>query len=232
MIALSVKVKADRSLRCRCGGYTAEGASHVSAQLPRADRHGKNGLIHAVVCGYPFDTRALFFAFLREKTRLQRKCRAQKHFFCKFSHFLLAFFPESCYIKPIHPGVPLPCERAPIAQLDRAADYGSAGWEFKSLWVHHLSLPRGRSKMVMLQLPKLATTVRFRSPAPSVSCLKFMIRRFRTVVFGNSQKTSGEVIFLIKNDNSQTLLKKHHILSFFRLDLCLTRGILGKDLES
>ncbi len=26
---------------------------------------------------------------------------------------------------------------APIAQLDRAADYGSAGWEFKSLWVHH-----------------------------------------------------------------------------------------------
>jgi hypothetical protein len=27
---------------------------------------------------------------------------------------------------------------APIAQLDRAADYGSAGYRFNSYWVHHL----------------------------------------------------------------------------------------------
>lgn len=27
---------------------------------------------------------------------------------------------------------------APIAQLDRAADYGSAGLRFNSSWVHHL----------------------------------------------------------------------------------------------
>jgi hypothetical protein len=26
---------------------------------------------------------------------------------------------------------------APIAQLDRAADYGSVGWGFKSLWARH-----------------------------------------------------------------------------------------------
>jgi hypothetical protein len=26
---------------------------------------------------------------------------------------------------------------APIAQLDRAADYGSAGYRFNSYWVHH-----------------------------------------------------------------------------------------------
>jgi hypothetical protein len=26
---------------------------------------------------------------------------------------------------------------APIAQLDRAPDYGSGGWGFESLWVHH-----------------------------------------------------------------------------------------------
>ena len=28
---------------------------------------------------------------------------------------------------------------APIAQLDRASDYGSGGWGFKSSWAHHLS---------------------------------------------------------------------------------------------
>jgi hypothetical protein len=29
---------------------------------------------------------------------------------------------------------------APIAQLDRAADYGSAGYRFNSYWVHHIVL--------------------------------------------------------------------------------------------
>ena len=28
-------------------------------------------------------------------------------------------------------------EKVPIAQLDRASDYGSEGWEFKSSWVRH-----------------------------------------------------------------------------------------------
>ena len=27
---------------------------------------------------------------------------------------------------------------APIAQLDRASDYGSGGWGFNSLWAHQL----------------------------------------------------------------------------------------------
>ena len=30
------------------------------------------------------------------------------------------------------------CECAPIAQLDRASDYGSEGREFESLWAHLL----------------------------------------------------------------------------------------------
>ena len=30
---------------------------------------------------------------------------------------------------------------APIAQLDRAADYGSAGYRFNSYWVHHWFQP-------------------------------------------------------------------------------------------
>ena len=29
-------------------------------------------------------------------------------------------------------------EFAPIAQLDRALDYGSRGWGFESLWAYHL----------------------------------------------------------------------------------------------
>ena len=28
-------------------------------------------------------------------------------------------------------------QKVPIAQLDRALDYGSRGWEFKSSWVRH-----------------------------------------------------------------------------------------------
>ena len=27
---------------------------------------------------------------------------------------------------------------APVAQLDRASDFGSEGWGFESLWVYHL----------------------------------------------------------------------------------------------
>ena len=100
----------------------------------------------------------------------RRFCRTalelKNHFFRKFSRFTLAFFRIHVILIVFMRKGCLPFECAPIAQLDRAADYGSAGWEFKSLWVHHLSLPCGRSKMVMLQLPKLATTVRFRSPAP------------------------------------------------------------------
>ncbi len=30
-----------------------------------------------------------------------------------------------------------------IAQLDRASGYGPEGWEFESLWVHHLIANRG-----------------------------------------------------------------------------------------
>jgi hypothetical protein len=33
---------------------------------------------------------------------------------------------------------PIKSPNAPIAQLDRAADYGSAGLRFNSSWVHHL----------------------------------------------------------------------------------------------
>ena len=105
----------------------------------------------------------------RKKVR-RRICRTayelKNHFFRKFSRFTLAFFRIHVILIVFMRKVSLAFECAPIAQLDRAADYGSAGWEFKSLWVHHLSPPCGRSKMVMLQLPKLATTVRFRSPAP------------------------------------------------------------------
>ena len=36
------------------------------------------------------------------------------------------------------PGI-LDFGNAPIAQLDRAADYGSAGYRFNSYWVHHFS---------------------------------------------------------------------------------------------
>src|SRR6201999_3450469 len=32
--------------------------------------------------------------------------------------------------------------RAPLAQLDRAADFGSAGWGFDSLRAHHLASTR------------------------------------------------------------------------------------------
>ena len=78
----------------------------------------------------------------------------------------------------------------PIAQLDRAFDYGSKGWEFESSWVRHLN---GKwlslverlvwdqdvagsnpvfpttcrcSLVVKLQPSKLVMWVRFPSPAP------------------------------------------------------------------
>lgn len=78
----------------------------------------------------------------------------------------------------------------PIAQLDRAFDYGSKGWEFESSWVRHLigkwlSLVERLvwdqdvagsnpvfpttcrcSLVVKLQPSKLVMWVRFPSPAP------------------------------------------------------------------
>ena len=48
------------------------------------------------------------------------------------------FIPKSAFRNP-HFFLPLPSfYYAPIAQLDRAFDYESKGWEFESLWVHFL----------------------------------------------------------------------------------------------
>src|ERR1700736_6639698 len=44
-----------------------------------------------------------------------------------------------CRAEPPSSTMPLPHglrARAPIAQLDRATDYGSVGWGFDSSWVH------------------------------------------------------------------------------------------------
>ena len=40
-----------------------------------------------------------------------------------------------CNIMLVHLG-----KYAPIAQLDRALDYGSKGWGFESLWAYHLKI--------------------------------------------------------------------------------------------
>jgi hypothetical protein len=37
-------------------------------------------------------------------------------------------------------------ENAPVAQLDRASDYGSEGWGFESLQAHHLFIKRVADK--------------------------------------------------------------------------------------
>ena len=40
---------------------------------------------------------------------------------------------------------------APVAQLDRASDYGSEGWGFKSLRVHHLESNEPQEFMKLLR---------------------------------------------------------------------------------
>jgi hypothetical protein len=50
----------------------------------------------------------------------------------------------------------MPYLGAPIAQLDRAADYGSAGYRFNSYWVRHSPAPVDYSLRRLLALLLMA----------------------------------------------------------------------------
>ena len=56
-------------------------------------------------------------------------------------------------------------ETAPIAQLDRALDYGSRGWGFDSLWAHCKARKQTRRRVdgergsVLQDLKRLASSV-------------------------------------------------------------------------